>query len=171
PPVVTPPPRFSTEPASTRFSRSHASWTASSASASDPSMRYATARRWVRCCSKRSASSSRSSIGHIPPSGGVRQTDPPRRGDVTNTIRSDPMRVLVVGASGAIGTRLVPQLIERGHEVIGTHVSPMTADRIGGLGAVPVQLDLRDARAVRKAVLEAQPDAIVLQATALSDLR
>ena len=81
------------------------------------------------------------------------------------------MRVLVVGASGAIGTRLVPQLIERGHEVIGTHVSPTTADRIGGLGAVPVQLDLRDARAVRKAVLEAQPDAIVLQATALSDLR
>ena len=30
------------------------------------------------------------------------------------------MRVLVTGASGAIGTRLVPQLIEKGHEVIGT---------------------------------------------------
>jgi nucleoside-diphosphate-sugar epimerase len=30
------------------------------------------------------------------------------------------MRVLVVGASGAIGTRLVPRLIDRGHEVIGT---------------------------------------------------
>jgi nucleoside-diphosphate-sugar epimerase len=30
------------------------------------------------------------------------------------------MRVFVAGASGAIGTRLVPQLIERGHEVIGS---------------------------------------------------
>jgi hypothetical protein len=34
------------------------------------------------------------------------------------------MRVLVSGASGAIGTRLVPQLIDRGHEVIGTFRSP-----------------------------------------------
>jgi uncharacterized protein YbjT (DUF2867 family) len=31
------------------------------------------------------------------------------------------MRVFVTGASGAIGTRLVPQLIDAGHEVIGTH--------------------------------------------------
>ena len=37
------------------------------------------------------------------------------------------MRVFVVGASGAIGRRLVPQLIERGHEVVGsdrTHADP-----------------------------------------------
>ena len=33
------------------------------------------------------------------------------------------MRVLVAGASGAIGTRLVPQLIDAGHEVIGTTTS------------------------------------------------
>jgi len=30
------------------------------------------------------------------------------------------MRVLVIGASGVIGSRLVPQLIKAGHEVIGT---------------------------------------------------
>jgi nucleoside-diphosphate-sugar epimerase len=30
------------------------------------------------------------------------------------------MRVFIAGATGAIGTRLLPQLIERGHEVIGT---------------------------------------------------
>ena len=29
------------------------------------------------------------------------------------------MRVLIVGASGAIGRRLVPQLINAGHEVTG----------------------------------------------------
>ena len=39
------------------------------------------------------------------------------------------MRVFVAGASGAIGTRLVPQLIDRGHEVIGTFRSPGNADR------------------------------------------
>ena len=79
------------------------------------------------------------------------------------------MRVFVAGASGAIGSRLVPQLIDRGHEVIGTHVSPASADHVRALGAEPVALDLLDARAVRKAVLEAQPEAIVHEATALKD--
>jgi nucleoside-diphosphate-sugar epimerase len=84
--------------------------------------------------------------------------------------KENMMRVFVAGASGAIGTRLVPQLIDRGHEVIGTHVSPASADHVRNLGAEPVALDLLDARAVRKAVLEAQPEAIVHQATALKEL-
>ena len=81
------------------------------------------------------------------------------------------MRVLVVGASGAIGTRLVPQLIERGHEVVGTSTSPEKSERIRALGAKPIVLDLLDPGAVRKAVLEAKPGAIVHQATALADVR
>ncbi len=81
------------------------------------------------------------------------------------------MRVFVAGASGAIGTRLVPQLIDAGHEVIGTFRSPGNAERLRALGAEPVALDLLDARAVRKAVLETKPDAIVHQATALADVR
>src|SRR5260370_6169304 len=81
------------------------------------------------------------------------------------------MRVFVAGASGAIGTRLVPQLIDRGHEVIGTVHSPANAGRVRALGAEPVALDLLDARAVRTAVLETGPDAIVHQATALADAR
>ena len=80
------------------------------------------------------------------------------------------MRVFVAGASGAIGTRLVPQLIDRGHEVIGTFVSNGNAGRLQALGAKPVKLDLLDPRAVREAVVEAEPDAIVHQATALADL-
>ncbi|HEX2503522.1 MAG TPA: NAD(P)-dependent oxidoreductase [Miltoncostaeaceae bacterium] len=79
------------------------------------------------------------------------------------------MRVFVAGASGAIGSRLVPQLIDRGHEVIGTFRSPENAERVRALGAEPVALDVLDARAVRKAVLEAEPEAIVHQATALAD--
>jgi nucleoside-diphosphate-sugar epimerase len=81
------------------------------------------------------------------------------------------MRVFVAGASGAIGTRLVPQLIERGHEVIGTSRAPEKAERLRALGAKPIALDLLDARAVCSAVLEAAPDAIVHQATALANAR
>jgi nucleoside-diphosphate-sugar epimerase len=80
------------------------------------------------------------------------------------------MRVFLAGASGAIGTRLVPQLIDRGHEVIGTSRSPGNGERVRARGAEPIALDLLDARAVRKAVLKAQPDAIVHQATALADV-
>ena len=81
------------------------------------------------------------------------------------------MRVLVVGASGAIGTRLVPQLIERGHEVAGTFRSAGNAERVRALGAEPITLDLLDARAVRRTVLETGPEAIVHQATALANVR
>jgi 2-alkyl-3-oxoalkanoate reductase len=81
------------------------------------------------------------------------------------------MRVFVAGASGAIGTRLVPQLIDHGHEVIGTFRSPANAERVKALGAQPVALDVLDARAVRQAVLEAEPEAIIHQATALADVR
>jgi nucleoside-diphosphate-sugar epimerase len=81
------------------------------------------------------------------------------------------MRVFVAGASGAIGTRLVPQLVDRGHEVIGTSRSAEKAEHVRALGAKPIALDLLDARAVRKAVLEAEPEAIVHQATALANFR
>ena len=81
------------------------------------------------------------------------------------------MRVFVAGASGAIGTRLVPQLIDAGHDVIGTHNSPSSAALLRTLGAKPVKLDLLDARAVRKAVLENEAEAIVHQATALANVK
>ena len=80
------------------------------------------------------------------------------------------MRVFVVGASGAIGTRLVPQLIERGHEVVGSYRSRASEARLSALGAEPVALDVLDERAVREAVAGAEPDAIVHQATALTDV-
>jgi nucleoside-diphosphate-sugar epimerase len=81
------------------------------------------------------------------------------------------MRVFLVGASGAIGTRLLPQLIERGHEVIGTSRSAEHGESIRALGAEPIVLDLLDPRAVRQAVLEAEPDAIVNEATALANVQ
>jgi 2-alkyl-3-oxoalkanoate reductase len=80
------------------------------------------------------------------------------------------MRVLVAGASGAVGTRLVPQLIDAGHEVIGTSTSAAGAERVRALGAKPVVLDLLDPSAVRKAVLASEPEAIIHEATALGDV-
>lgn len=81
------------------------------------------------------------------------------------------MRVFVTGASGAIGSRLVAQLINAGHEVTGAHSSAASADRLRALGVEPVQLDLLDVRAVRKAVLESEPEAIIHEATALANVK
>jgi 2-alkyl-3-oxoalkanoate reductase len=78
------------------------------------------------------------------------------------------MRVLVVGASGAIGRRLIPQLAERGHQVTGTSRSAANAGQLRSLGAEPAVLDVLDAGAVRATVAAARPDAIIYQATALS---
>ena len=81
------------------------------------------------------------------------------------------MRVFVVGASGALGRRLVPQLIDAGHDVIGSHNSPASADLLRTLGAKPVRLDLLDVHTVRNTIVENEPEAIVHQATALANAK
>jgi 2-alkyl-3-oxoalkanoate reductase len=81
------------------------------------------------------------------------------------------MRVFVAGASGALGRRLVPQLIDAGHHVVGTHNSPASAELVWTLGAEPVRVDLLDRGAVRTAVLKHEPEAIVHQATALANVK
>jgi len=78
------------------------------------------------------------------------------------------MRILVVGASGMIGRRLVPQLTERGHQVTGTSRSAARAGQLRSLGAEPAVLDVLDAGAVRDLVAATRPEAIIYQATALS---
>jgi nucleoside-diphosphate-sugar epimerase len=83
----------------------------------------------------------------------------------------DAMRVFVAGASGALGSRLLPQLVDAGHEVIGTHNSPASAELLRTLGAKAVMVDLLDASAVLEAVLESEPEAIVHQATALANVK
>ena len=81
------------------------------------------------------------------------------------------MRVFVAGASGAIGTRLVPQLISAGHEVIGTARSAQKAEQVRAQGAQALTVDLLDAPAVREAVRRTAPEAIIHQATAIADAR
>jgi nucleoside-diphosphate-sugar epimerase len=81
------------------------------------------------------------------------------------------MRVLVAGASGVIGRRLVPRLVERGHEVVGTSRRPETARALCELGAAAVVMDGLDAASVGEAVARAEPEVIVHQMSSLAAVR
>jgi nucleoside-diphosphate-sugar epimerase len=84
------------------------------------------------------------------------------------------VKVFVAGATGAIGTQLVPQLAAAGHDVIGMTRSPAKTDMLRALGARPVVADALDPDAVARAVAETEPEVIVHQLTALKgdlDLR
>jgi 2-alkyl-3-oxoalkanoate reductase len=78
------------------------------------------------------------------------------------------MRIFVVGASGAIGSHLVPQLVARGHEVVGTTRSAAKTGALRALGAEPVIVDALDPDSVADVVAKAEPEVIVHQATALN---
>ncbi|MER5183858.1 NAD(P)-dependent oxidoreductase [Streptomyces sp. NPDC002896] len=78
------------------------------------------------------------------------------------------MRVFVAGGAGAMGRRLVPQLVARGHQVTATTTSAAKLGVVEQLGAQGVVMDGLDAVSVGEAVGAARPDAIVHQMTALS---
>ena len=77
------------------------------------------------------------------------------------------MRVLVAGATGAVGRPLTRQLVRSGHEVWAMARSPDRLAQLEALGARAVPADALDQEAVRRAVERAQPEAIVNQLTAL----
>ncbi len=78
------------------------------------------------------------------------------------------MKIYVAGATGVLGRALVPQLVARGHEVVGMTRSASKQDLVRSLGARPVVADALDPDAVAEAVASAEPDVIVHQLTALS---
>jgi nucleoside-diphosphate-sugar epimerase len=77
------------------------------------------------------------------------------------------MRILLAGASGAIGQTLIPYLLRDQHEVFGLFRNPAHADRVKSLGATPVVVDALDGDAVHKAVAEIKPQAVIHQLTAI----
>jgi nucleoside-diphosphate-sugar epimerase len=84
------------------------------------------------------------------------------------------MKVFVAGATGALGSKLVPRLVAGGHDVVGMTRSERKAGMIQQMGATPAIADGLDAEAVGRAVGEAEPEVIVHELTALSgslDLR
>jgi nucleoside-diphosphate-sugar epimerase len=77
------------------------------------------------------------------------------------------MRVFLAGATGVIGTPLVPQLLQAGHQVTAMTRSVLRAAQLEAAGADPVVCDVFDADGVRAAMADASPDAVIHELTAL----
>lgn len=77
------------------------------------------------------------------------------------------MRVLVAGASGVIGSRLVPLLTAVGHDVVALARSPRRTSALESAGADVVVADALDGDAMVAAVRQAAPDAVVNLLTAI----
>lgn len=73
------------------------------------------------------------------------------------------MKVFVTGATGVVGRRAVPLMVQAGHEITAVARTPEKAAAVGRAGARPVRVDLFDADGVRRAV--AGHDAVVNLAT------
>ena len=77
------------------------------------------------------------------------------------------MRVFLAGATGVIGTPLVPQLLDAGHQVTAMTRSVLRAAQLEQTGADPVVCDVFDADGVRAAMADASPEAVIHQLTSL----
>ena len=80
------------------------------------------------------------------------------------------MRVLVAGATGAMGRQLVPRLVRAGHEVHGMTRSESKQALLKELGAVPVVADALDPEQVARAVATASPEVVVHELTSIGPM-
>jgi nucleoside-diphosphate-sugar epimerase len=78
------------------------------------------------------------------------------------------MKILLAGASGALGKQLVPRLVADGHEVVGITRTDSKLGMLRELGATGVVADVLDPDQVARVVAEAEPEAIIHQLTALN---
>jgi nucleoside-diphosphate-sugar epimerase len=76
-------------------------------------------------------------------------------------------RIFVAGATGAIGRRLVPLLVDRGYEIIGATRSPEKAASLKDARAEAVMVDVFDAPALARAVKDSRPEVVIHQLTDL----
>lgn len=79
------------------------------------------------------------------------------------------MRIFLAGASGVIGIRLLPLLVEQGHVVAAMTRSPEKALHLQQLGGEPVVCDVFDAGRLAEAVTRFRPEAVIHQLTDLPD--
>ena len=80
------------------------------------------------------------------------------------------MRIFLAGGSGVIGSRLVPLLVEAGHDVTATTRRTEKTDHLRERGARPVVVDVYDTPQLTAAVKDAAPDLVMHQLTDLSDV-
>jgi 2-alkyl-3-oxoalkanoate reductase len=84
--------------------------------------------------------------------------------------RLKQMNIFLAGATGVVGKRLIPLLLQAGHRVTGTTRTPAKMSVLWEMGAEPVLVDALDQTAVRDAVVSAKPDVVVHQLTDLSHM-
>jgi len=77
------------------------------------------------------------------------------------------MRVLIAGATGAMGQPLVRALVQRGHEVVGLTRTPSKGPLLESLGARVAIADALDADCLKRVVADAAPSHVVHLLTAL----
>ena len=90
---------------------------------------------------------------------------PSPRGESYN----DGMRIFLAGASGVIGQRLIPRLVQAGHVVGGMTRSRSKTELLGHLGAEPILCDVFDREALIQAVGDFKPDVMLNELTDLPD--
>ena len=79
------------------------------------------------------------------------------------------MRILVAGATGAVGSRLVPRLVAAGHSVTGLMRSAAKVRALSRAGAAAAVADALDFAAVREALLDFRPEVVIHEMTAISN--
>ncbi len=77
------------------------------------------------------------------------------------------MRILLAGASGAVGQTVIPLLVQQQHEVFGVLRNSANKDRVQRLGATPVLFDALDPLAVNKHIDQIKPQIVIHQLTAI----
>lgn len=78
------------------------------------------------------------------------------------------MRVLLAGATGAIGTPLIERLVAYHHEVVGITRLLANARRLEAFGAKPLVADVLDRDGLLRAVEGVRADAVIHECTALT---
>lgn len=77
------------------------------------------------------------------------------------------MRVLIAGATGALGLPLVRALVAHGHQVLGITRTPEKSNLLTSLGAHPIVADVMDREDLLRAIDGQRADAVVHALTAL----
>ena len=76
-------------------------------------------------------------------------------------------KVFLAGATGAIGKRLVPQLLDAGCEVFGTTRSESKVAELKAAGVTPIVVDVFDAPSLSRAMTTVRPEIVINQLTDL----
>jgi nucleoside-diphosphate-sugar epimerase len=77
------------------------------------------------------------------------------------------MKVFLAGATGAVGRPLLRELLQAGHDVVGTTRKPARARELERAGAEALVLDALETESLVRAVIRARPEVVIDQLTQL----